>query len=189
MAKEITSVKDLQEKFKQISEKRFYRMVLLMDYALYKKDGTKTAFAKKYDINDYNDLYNFFKKIKHDLKNDHEDTAFFDLAEFTKSIIGRLANFLYVQFQMQNKYFAQFVATIFTLRTIGFVLDNLLELKEVFKELTNLKKREDINIAGEVEESQQIKLEKEEEYSKEVEEEVKEKTHKINLKYLLELLD
>ena len=182
MAKEIKSIKDIQERFKEISKKRFYRMALLCDYSLYKKDGSKTLFAERFDIDNYDDLYNWFKKVKKLLKNDNEDEAFFYIGELLKSVNGRIAAFVNSQFNVNNMFQSLYIANIFSIRTVGFILDNLLELKEVFKMLEEYRKaqKETGNISKEIEKSGEVKLEKEDKPEDKTEyEDIKEKTKEV----------
>jgi len=112
-------------------------MVILCQFLLKTKSGKPTAFAKRYSIYDWNNLYKFFKKQKNYLHTDNEDRTFSNLVEAAKSLFGRTSAWI----------MASFNAMIFNWRILGFVLDNLNELKKAFKLLQEQSKaiEEEVN--------------------------------------------
>ena len=91
---------------------------------LYKKDGSRTSFAKKFGIKTYMDYEKYFKDMKKNFKNDRESQAFAMIIEFAKSAVGRFA-----------KQLGDFGSFVFIIRTMGLILDDLRRLREVLNEL------------------------------------------------------
>ncbi len=123
------------EERSNIDRKLLRRILILLEFALRKKDGSPTAFAEKFNIKTFDDLYNFFKETKELLKKDHEREAFNNLTELWKSVASRTQYWIMQTFGEENERDALFAASVFVMRTLGIILDNLIPLKKIIKTL------------------------------------------------------
>ena len=122
-----------------VSRPMFNRLMLLTLFALRKKDGSPTKFAKRFGIDSPAKLYRFLKDVKKDLKNDREVDAFYKLTELSKSAFGRMRHWLEERYREDledDPGRAAFAAHVFIMRTFGFALDNLNSLKAALKRVS-----------------------------------------------------
>ncbi|WP_456471645.1 hypothetical protein [Methanocaldococcus sp.] len=118
-----------------IDERVLRRILIVLEFTLKKKDGSPTAFAEKFKIYSFTELYEFLKNVKENLKRDHEVEAFYLLTEMWKSVSARAQYWIKETFDVDNDRDALFYASIFTMRTFGYMLDNLRLLKKIIKVL------------------------------------------------------
>jgi len=136
------ALRKIREATKNLKRQDVDRFVMLAALALWKADGTQTAFARKYKIKNPEDLYKFFKDVKNDLRNDRESKAFDKLTDMSKSVFGRALNYFRNQMikrgvsQSEANDRAPFAAHQFVMRTTGYALDNLKKLQGAFKHFT-----------------------------------------------------
>ena len=123
----------------KISPKVLRRIIIIMEFSLRTADGTPTTFATKFGLTTYKDLYEFFKKVKYHMKMDHEDIAFNLLTECWKSVSARAQHWIQRTFGVESDRDALFYASVFTMRTFGLILDNLLVLKSIIKRMDERK--------------------------------------------------
>ena len=131
------------EKLSEISgidKKSLRRILIILEFSLRKKDGSPTSFAKKFDIKSFSDLYNYIREVKANLKRDHEIEGFVGLTEMWKSVAPRTQYWIMETFGEENPRDALFSASVFTMRTFGIMLDNLLLLKKIIKTLDEYQK-------------------------------------------------
>lgn len=122
-----------------VSRAMFRRLMLLTLFALRRKDGSPTKFAKKFGVDTPAKFYRFLKEVKKDLKNDHEAEAFFKLTELSKSAFGRMRNWLWSRYReelREDPERAAFAAHVFIMRTLGFALDNLNSFRAALRRVT-----------------------------------------------------
>ena len=136
------ALKRIQKETKGLDRRLVNRFVLLAVLALWKADGTPTKFAKTYNIEKPEDLYEFLKGVKEDLKNDRESQAFDKLTDMSRSVFGRARSYFYTRLvrrgvdEEEAADRAPFAAHQFVLRTVGYALDNLTKLRGAFKHFT-----------------------------------------------------
>ncbi|NPA14436.1 MAG: hypothetical protein GXN97_04545 [Aquificae bacterium] len=142
MAVELTkgNLLDILAERSGIDKKTLRRILILLEFSLRKKDGSPTSFAEKFGIKTFDDLYNFFKHVKEDFKRDHEQHGFNDLTELWKSVAARTQYWIMSTFGEENERDALFAASVFVMRTLGMLLDNLLLLKKIIKTLDEYQK-------------------------------------------------
>ncbi len=123
-----------------IDKKALRRILIILEFSLRKKDGSPTSFAEKFNIKSFGDLYNYIRDVKNNLKRDHEIEGFNGLTEMWKSIAPRAQYWIMETFGEENPRDALFFASVFTMRTFGIMLDNLLLLKKIIKTLDEYQK-------------------------------------------------
>jgi len=115
----------------QLSEKDYKMIFGFLRALLYKKDGSRTKFAKKYNIKNYSDFYTLFKEIKQHLKNDREGIAFGIMKDMAKVNVGRIWSKMPGNTPEEKVFNAWSV----TLDAIATTLDNLKVLKSALKQM------------------------------------------------------
>jgi len=127
-----------------VSEEEVIKMLLFMNFAIFKKDGTLTKFAEKYKIRKntwYEDLYSVLKQMKEEYKSDRERNAFTEIMKsLALSSISRASAWIYdtyVKTDDGNKEEQLLTSRTFAeawfFNTMGITLDNLLKFKSVVK--------------------------------------------------------
>ena len=122
----------LEEMSKQklmLSQKDYDTIYAFLTSLLFKKDGSRTKFAKKYNIKSYTDFYKIFKDLKTALKNDREGFAFGIIKDMAKTNVGRIWPKMPGETQEEKIFNAWSV----TLDAIALILDNLKVLQKVLK--------------------------------------------------------
>ena len=117
------------------SKKEYQLVKAFLTIALFKKDGSRTKFARKYNIKNYRDFYAFFKLLKQNLKNDREGIAFGMIKDLAKSYVGRV----WVRMPGEDQETKVFNAWSHTFDMISLILDNLNVLRQA---LTQMDKEE-----------------------------------------------
>jgi len=105
------------------------QIIQLLRLAMYKKDGKPTKFARKYGIKRWKDFYAIFKLVKENFKRNRESIAFEIIIDLAKSVSGRVSPRL-----------GEFGAFVWTLRVVGFIMDDLKYLQKAIKVLEESKK-------------------------------------------------
>ncbi|ACX72254.1 conserved hypothetical protein [Methanocaldococcus vulcanius M7] len=123
-----------------IDRKSLRRILIILEFSLRKKDGSPTSFAEKFEIQSFEDLYEYLKEVKTNLKRDHEIEGFNGLTEMWKSVAPRAQYWIMETFGEENPRDALFSASVFTMRTFGIMLDNLRLLKKIIKMLDERRK-------------------------------------------------
>ena len=132
------------EKETRLSADVITKILLFLNFSIFKEDGTFTTFASKYGIsksNPYEDLYKVLKQIKDEYKSDKEFNAFgVLLKDLGLSTISRASAWIYKTYQVrqqgttQDKLLtARTFAESWFFRTFGLTTDNLLKFKSVVK--------------------------------------------------------
>ena len=125
------------------------RILLFLNFALYTKDGSRTKFAKEYNITDYKSLYEFLKETKQLYKTDHEIEAFSNRYNtLFKSVQPRASAWIFNTFvkfdnekEDKEKYItANLYAASFTNRTFGQLMENLKLFDKVVRAMDKAKK-------------------------------------------------
>jgi len=127
-----------------VPEEEVIKMLLFMNFSIFKKDGTLTKFAKKYKIRKntwYEDLYSILKQMKEEYKGDRERNAFTEIMKnLALSSISRASAWIYDTYvrteegnQAEQLLTSRTFAEAWFFNTMGITLDNLLKFKSVVK--------------------------------------------------------
>jgi len=124
------------------------RIILLMNFALFRKDGKLTKFAREFKITGYEDLYNFLKGLKQDYRNDREVQAFtIKYNTLCKSAVLRAGAWIFNTFvkyedgdENEKRIRANLFAISFVNRTFGHMMENLKLFQKIVKAMDRAKK-------------------------------------------------
>jgi len=127
-----------------VPEEEVIKMLLFMNFSIFKKDGTLTKFAEKYKIRKntwYEDLYSVLKQMKEEYKGDRERNAFTEIMKsLALSSISRASAWIYDTYvkteegnQAEQLLTSRTFAEAWFFNTMGITLDNLLKFKSVVK--------------------------------------------------------
>jgi len=122
---------ELTSKKITIPEKEYQLIKLFLIDLLYKKDGSRTKFAKKYNVKSFKDFYVIFKQIKQNLRNDREGFAFGIMKDMAKVYVGKVWNRMPGNTPEEKIFNAWSVA----LDRIALILDNLKILQSVLNRI------------------------------------------------------
>jgi len=114
-----------------LSEKDYKTIYRFLTFLLYKSDGSRTKFARKYAVKGFEDFYAIFKDLKQKLKNDREGLAFGIMKDMAKTYVGRI----WANMPGETPQQKVFNAWSHTLDVIALILDNLAVLKEALKRM------------------------------------------------------
>lgn len=153
----------------RLPEKTVRRILLQLQAALYKSDGSNTAFVEKYSVKyelpSYSALVDFLKDVKTFYRSDKEIEAFSMLNELQKSQIGVLGAQVNRTFyeksnisDVQKAIKSSLTATSFVHNITGTILENLRIIEKIaefldeYKDILNIYVAEQEYIKGEEDE-------------------------------------
>ena len=119
------------------------RILIFVNFAMYKKDGSLTKFAEEANIANYKELYEYLKGIKQNYRNDHEIEAFtIKTNKMANSVYSRASAWIFNTFvkyedmEDKEKYITSgLYAQAFFIKTFGQIMENLKILRKVFNKL------------------------------------------------------
>jgi len=138
--KELNDVVGELAKETGVPEEIIKRVMVFLRFTMFKTDGERTKFAIKYGIKDYSELYEWFKENKELLKRNDKFTEVFsvrfvDLYRSANPVIGSWIYktfIIYQDIEDKEKYIrATQYASIFIIRAIGELLDNLTMFRKI----------------------------------------------------------
>jgi len=134
-----------------VTPKEVRLVLMFLNFALYKQDGSRTKFADRFKFSNdkiYEDLYNWLKQTKQEYKKDHEKIAFSENIRYLAlSSIARASAWIYKNYVSKQSDIpdgeklltSRTFAESWFFNALGVTLDNLLKFKDVMKKIDEYK--------------------------------------------------